>query len=196
MEEVVVCTPRRNHWHLGVRGRTGGGVGREGVSEGHPPRDAGEGLGHGYRARGASHAEVARGAGARSWRGAWVRRGARMRRGSVLAFAGLLADGVDDVGVGERRHVPKVPLLGDITQQAPHDLARARLGQIRREHDLLWPRELPDHVGHVLAQLAGERVGRLVARPQDDVGEDRLPRDWVGSAHDRRLRHGRMRDQS
>src|SRR5438309_10405358 len=60
VEEVVVCTPRRNHWHLGVRGRTGDGVWREGVSEGHPPRDAGEGLGHGYRARGASHVEVAR----------------------------------------------------------------------------------------------------------------------------------------
>src|SRR5438477_37969 len=99
VEEVVVCTPRRNHWHLGVRGRTGDGVWREGVSEGHPPRDAGEGLGHGYRARGASRVEVARAELARGG----VRRGARMRRGSVLAFAGFLADGVDDVGVGEGR---------------------------------------------------------------------------------------------
>src|SRR5207302_8555531 len=90
VEEVVVCTHRRKHWHLGVRGRTGDGVWREGVSEGHPPRDAGEGLGHGYRARGASQVEVAR---AELARGVGAARGANAA-GSVLALAGFLADGV------------------------------------------------------------------------------------------------------
>src|SRR5688500_14488661 len=114
---------------------------------------------------------------------------------SVLSGAGLVPDRVDDAGVGKRRDVTEIALLGDITQQPAHDLSGARLGQVGREHDLLRSRELADHLGDVLPQLAPEVVGGVEAGPQDDVAEDRLAGERIGAADDRRLRHGGMRDQ-
>src|SRR5688500_5891486 len=49
---------------------------------------------------------------------------------SVLSGAGLVADRVHDAGVGKRGDVTKIALLRDITQQPPHDLSGARLGQV------------------------------------------------------------------
>src|SRR5436853_4816150 len=46
----------------------------------------------------------------------------------------------------------------DLAQEAPHDLARPRLGQRLGEPDLLGPRERADLGRDVLAQLGGERV--------------------------------------
>ena len=46
-------------------------------------------------------------------------------------------DLVDDRGVGERRRVAEVAALGDVAEQPAHDLAAARLGQVRRQVDRL-----------------------------------------------------------
>ena len=45
-------------------------------------------------------------------------------------------DAVDDRGVGERRRVAERFVLGDVAQQAAHDLARAGLRQLRGEQDV------------------------------------------------------------
>ena len=48
------------------------------------------------------------------------------------------------VGVAQRRHVAQLAALGDVAQQPPHDLARARLRQVVGPDDPLRPRELAD----------------------------------------------------
>ena len=93
---------------------------------------------------------------------------------SFLRRAGVLADGLDDGRVGEGRRVAEGPALGDVAQQAAHDLARAGLGQVRHEHQELRPGDRADDVGDVLAQLDGQRVGRLLVGLEDDEREDRL----------------------
>src|SRR5688500_19630248 len=90
---------------------------------------------------------------------------------SVLTGAGLVADRVPDAGIGKRGDVTEIALLSDITQQPPHDLPGARLRQVRREHDLLRPRELADHLCDMLPQFATEVIGGVEAGPQDDVAE-------------------------
>src|SRR5262245_36692741 len=105
----------------------------------------------------------------------------RMRRTSLLGGAGLhhLADGVDDLGVGKRRAVAERPAARDVPEQAAHDLARTRLRQLVGEDDPVRPRDLPDLVRDVLAEL-----GRHVVVAHDpslgrDERDDRLPVDVV-----------------
>ena len=66
-------------------------------------------------------------------------------------------DLLDDRRVGERRRVTEVAAVGDVAQQPAHDLAAARLGQIRREVDRLRLGERPDLGGHMIAQLVDGR---------------------------------------
>src|SRR2546423_8886942 len=58
-----------------------------------------------------------------------------------------------DSGIGKRRGVAQGPVLRDVAQQATHDLARAGLGQLRREDDVGRGGELPDDPADMVAQL-------------------------------------------
>src|SRR5215218_9475741 len=83
---------------------------------------------------------------------------------SFVGAAGLhhLVDLLDDLGVGERRDVAERTAAGDITQEPAHDLARTRLREVGREDDPVGPRDLADLVGHVVSELAGDRIVPLV----------------------------------
>src|SRR3712207_5691453 len=48
----------------------------------------------------------------------------------------LLLDHVHHRRVGQRRHVAELAVLGDVAQEAAHDLARAGLGELLHDHDL------------------------------------------------------------
>ena len=57
------------------------------------------------------------------------------------------------VGVAQRRHVAELAPLGDVAQQAAHDLPRAGLRQVARPDDPLRPGDLRDPLRDVLADL-------------------------------------------
>src|SRR5918999_5274603 len=85
-----------------------------------------------------------------------TRRSARDDRGPraaslvVAALLDLRLQLGHDVGVAQRRHVAELAPLGDVAQQPPHDLARARLREVLGPDDALRPGQLPDPLGHVL----------------------------------------------
>ena len=97
-----------------------------------------------------------------------------------LAGARLLADGGHDPAIGQGGDVAQGPLLGDVAEQAAHDLPRAGLRQVRREQHLLGAGQLADDRGHVLAQRIGQSVGWFVASAENDVAENRLAGDGIG----------------
>src|SRR5262245_1457824 len=105
----------------------------------------------------------------------------RNRPTSLLGGAGLhhLADGVDDLGVGERRAVAERATARDVTEQPAHDLARTRLRQLVGEDDAVRPRDLPDLVGDVVAQLGRHVVVADDAALRRDERDDRLAVDVV-----------------
>src|SRR5829696_236736 len=57
-----------------------------------------------------------------------VRRGLRCRQ--------ILLDQIHHRGVGQRSDIAQFPVLGNITEQPAHDLARTGLGQLLDHHDL------------------------------------------------------------
>ena len=67
--------------------------------------------------------------------------------------------------VAQRRHVAERAALGDVAQQAAHDLARARLGQVVGPDDPLRPGELADPLGDRLADALDRRLVAVRARP-------------------------------
>src|SRR3954466_14349787 len=79
-------------------------------------------------------------------------------RATALALlAALLNRAVPDLldhrGIGERRRVAKRPALRHVAQQPAHDLAAARLRELRREDDVRRLRDRPDLPGDVVAEL-------------------------------------------
>src|SRR5687767_1569988 len=58
-----------------------------------------------------------------------------------------------DGWIRQRGRVAERLALGDVAQQPSHDLARTRLGQVRRKEDLIRPRDRPDLFDDVLLQL-------------------------------------------
>ena len=74
----------------------------------------------------------------------------------VLAVGDLALELRHDVRVAQRRDVAELAALGDVAQQAAHDLARARLGKVVGPDDALGPRELADPLRDVLADLGDE----------------------------------------
>ena len=93
----------------------------------------------------------------------------------LLGRARALADRLDHARVRQRRRVAQGSALRHVPQQPAHDLARARLGQVRREQQVLGPRDGPDDLGHVLTQLVGELLAVL------DAGLERSrTRRWPG----------------
>src|SRR5437899_12175451 len=74
---------------------------------------------------------------------------------SVLGWrlGGALLDLLDDGRIGERRRVAESPPLGDVAQQAAHDLAGSGLGQLVGEDHRLRPGRRTDLLGDVLPRL-------------------------------------------
>src|SRR5690606_21622544 len=68
---------------------------------------------------------------------------------------------VDDVRVREGRDVTELAALGDVLEQAAHDLAGAGLRQVLGEQHLRRPGDLADALADVLAQLLGQLVVAL-----------------------------------
>src|SRR4051794_36333637 len=89
-----------------------------------------------------------------SRQGQWA--GGFLKPGSVLGGCGRQVaglDALDHAGVGERRDVAERLVLGDVAEQAPHDLARPGLGQVLGEEDRLRLRDRADRLADVVAQL-------------------------------------------
>ena len=84
---------------------------------------------------------------------------------------------------------------GDLAQDPAHDLAAARLRQIGRPLDQIRRGDRADLLPHLHHQLLAQRLARLVAGLQGDIGIDALALDVVRIAHDRGLGHLGMRDQ-
>src|SRR5689334_22174168 len=82
---------------------------------------------------------------------------------SILGLEAVLADRLDDGSVGEGRRVAERAALGDVTQEPAHDLAAARLGQVRCEHQRLRFRDRADLRRDVLPELLAQLDGGLVA---------------------------------
>src|SRR5947209_17131506 len=66
-------------------------------------------------------------------------------------------------GFAQRRDVAQLAALGDVPQQSAHDLAGARLRQVRRPDHLLRARELADPLRDVRADLLLEVLVALRA---------------------------------
>src|SRR5919199_2555355 len=79
----------------------------------------------------------------------------------VLARLDPRLELLHDVRVAEGRDVAQLAPLGDIAQQAAHDLARARLGQVVGPDDALGARELADAPGDVLADVVDQVVAAV-----------------------------------
>ena len=97
-----------------------------------------------------------------------------------------------DGRVGERRRVAERAVLGDVAEQAAHDLPRARLRQLRREDDVRRLRDRADLVRDVVAELLEHLDRARVGALERDVGDDRLAGRRVRAAADGGL--GDLRD--
>jgi hypothetical protein len=71
------------------------------------------------------------------------------------ASSHLRLDDVDYTRLRQRRQVAELVALArdDLAHDAPHDLTRARLGQVRDDVDLLGRRERPDDLAHLEDEL-------------------------------------------
>src|SRR5580704_6002868 len=83
-----------------------------------------------------------------------------------LLFFGFLLSGAplkirDYARVCERRGIAELAILGDVAEQAAHDLSASGFGQIWRERDPLRLGDRPDQLGDVVAQL-GDELGRFL----------------------------------
>src|ERR1700693_4357420 len=88
-----------------------------------------------------------------------------------LLFFGFLLSGAaleirDDARICERRRVAELAVLGDIAEQAAHDLSTSSFGQIWRERDPFRFGDRTDELGDVVAQLDDECGRLLVAGAQ------------------------------
>src|SRR4051794_16600023 len=112
----------------------------------------------------------------------------------LLALLHLALELLHDVRVAKRRDVAHLLALGDVAQQAAHDLARAGLRQVVGPDDALGPRELADPLGDVLADLVDEIVGALEIPLERHERRDGLAGVLVALADARGLGDLRMRD--
>src|SRR5215467_5104619 len=119
--------------------------------------------------------------------------------GLRLFFRGFLFAAARDLGhhgrVGECRRVAERPVLGNVAEEAAHDLAGPSLRQLGREHDVGWGRELADHLADVVAQFLQHLRAAVLAALQCDESNDRLPRLRVVPSGNRSFSHSRVTDQ-
>src|SRR5919198_1037672 len=115
----------------------------------------------------------------------------------VLARLGrrALFDLVNDRRIRESRRVAERSILRDVAQQPAHDLAAARLRQLRREDDIRRLGDRADLLGHVVAQPLEHLDGAVITALERHVGDDRLPRALVLAAADGRLGDSLVVDQ-
>src|ERR1700688_5179866 len=83
-----------------------------------------------------------------------------------LLFFGFLLRGAaleirDDARVCERRGIAELATLGDVAEQAAHDLSASGFGQIWRERDPFRLCDRSDQLCDVVAQL-GDQLGRFL----------------------------------
>src|SRR3954467_6979241 len=93
----------------------------------------------------------------------------------LLALLHLTLELLHDVRVAERRDVAELLALGDVAQQAAHDLARARLRQVVGPDDAVRRCELADPLGDLVADVVDEVVVALGVAFERRDGRDRLP---------------------
>ena len=113
----------------------------------------------------------------------------------LVVVGGAFGDRRNDAGIGEGRGVAQVAAVGDVAQQAAHDLAGTGLRQVRHEEHGLRTGGGAELLRHVLADLFLEFVRRLGRSDQDHVSDDRLTRDIVSGPDDRRLGDGLVVDE-
>ena len=102
----------------------------------------------------------------------------------------------DDGRIGQRRRIAERLPLGDVAQQPPHDLARARLRQVGREDDVVGPRDGADLLARrALSARRSALRRRWRAFLQRDERRDRLALDLVRPADDRGFGDVRVIDQ-
>src|SRR5215217_1167617 len=120
-----------------------------------------------------------------------------LRRASLLLLScGLLLEGIHDGRIGEGGGVAQVVLaLGDALEDAAHDLAAPRLGQIVDGDDLLGARGRSYLLSHLVPELLHQFLAALVSSFEDHIGKDGLALVFVVLAYDRRLGDGRVRDE-
>src|SRR5579872_1202747 len=146
---AAAAFPARSYWHsLSETASERVPRGAPGVKRGGPPR-AGAAL---LRSRVTATSRLA---------------------GSLLLFAfgsglGHLGDVLHHRRVGQRGGITERTFLHHVAQKPAHDLAAARLRQIRRERDVLRPREGSDLRSDVLAQLVGHFGGSDAAALERD----------------------------
>src|SRR5580700_585189 len=75
----------------------------------------------------------------------------------------------------------------DLAQDPAHDLARARLRQVRRPLQEIGRGDRADLLAHPLHQLAAQRLARLLADLQRDIGVNALALDVVRVTDDSRF---------
>ena len=132
----------------------------------------------------------------------------------------LVLDDADDAGLCKGGEIAKLVALAsdDLAHDAAHDLAGARLGQVRDDVDLLGRREGADDLAHLEDELLDEAglVGGVVAeltagglrsermlrenleeyvRLEGDEGVDSLARELVVGTDDGGLSDTRVEDE-
>src|SRR5215218_10289239 len=85
-------------------------------------------------------------------------------------------DLVHDGRVRERRRVAELPVLRNVAQEPPHDLAATSLRQLGREEDVRRLRNWADLLADVVPQLLEHVERALLAAAQRHVRDDRLAR--------------------
>src|SRR5688572_9345830 len=78
---------------------------------------------------------------------------------------------VDDSWIGKRRCIAERAevVLGNLAQDAAHDLARAGLGQTRRELYLVGRSNRSDFLAHMCDEILAQRISALKAGHQRDI---------------------------
>src|SRR5215208_6200379 len=114
---------------------------------------------------------------------------------SLALLAGLL-EVVNDGRIGQRGGVAKVVFaLCYTAEDAAHDLAAPRLGQLGGEDDLLGPSVRADDLANLLVELLDELVRALRVALQDYVGDYGLALVLVVAADNRGLGDGQVPDE-
>src|SRR5215212_671325 len=107
----------------------------------------------------------------------------------------LLLDGLRYARVGQGRGVAKLLALGDVLQEASHDFAALRLGQILNCQNLLRLGRSPCFLPHALPEFLHQLVAVLLVALEDHEAHGDFAFLLVALADDRRLSDALVPDQ-